>query len=96
MEEAGCFAIVLELVESTIASEITSQLKTCATIGIGAGVECDGQVLVINDMLGLKDESFKPKFLREYANLTPIITDAIKAYISDVNNKKFPSDEESF
>lgn len=96
LEEAGCFSMVLELVETEIATEITKALKTAATIGIGAGVNCDGQVLVINDMLGLKDESFKPKFLREYANLTPIISEAISKYIKDVKNQKFPSKKESY
>ena len=96
LEEAGCFSMVLELVESSIANDITSSLKTAATIGIGAGAGCDGQVLVINDMLGLKDESFKPTFLREYANLTPIITKAIEKYIEDVKGLHFPSKKESF
>lgn len=96
LEEAGCFAIVLELLESTIATEITSVLKTTATIGIGAGKECDGQVLVINDMLGLREPDFRPKYLREYANLTPIIADAIARYIDDVRASRFPSDDESY
>ena len=96
LEEAGCFAIVLELLESTIAEEITSKLQTAATIGIGAGNKCDGQVLVSNDMLGLRDENFNPKFLREYANLTPIISRAIEQYIKDVTDSSFPSDKESF
>lgn len=96
LEEAGCFAIVLELLESTIAAEITKSLQTTVTIGIGAGIHCDGQVLVTNDMLGLKDESFKPKFLREYANLTPTITDAVKRYIADIKSGAFPGPEESF
>lgn len=96
LEEAGCFSLVLELVESETAAEITKSLKTCATIGIGAGVECDGQVLVINDMLGLKDESFSPKFLREYANLSPIIIEAVEKFINDVKKKNFPNNDESF
>ncbi len=96
LEEAGCFAVVLELVESSIAAEITTALKTMATIGIGAGTACDGQVLVTNDMLGLRDPDFKPKFLREYANLTPVISDAIARYIDDVRKGRFPSIEESY
>ncbi len=96
LEEAGCFAIVLELLESEIASEITEKLQTTATIGIGAGVNCDGQVLVTNDMIGLKDENFKPKFLREYANISPIISNAVEKYIQDVINSTFPSDDESY
>jgi 3-methyl-2-oxobutanoate hydroxymethyltransferase len=96
LQEVGCFSIVLELMEAKIAAEITSALDTMATIGIGAGVDCDGQVLVINDMLGLREEGFKPKFLREYANLPPIILEAVKKYISDVVEKKFPGDSESY
>jgi 3-methyl-2-oxobutanoate hydroxymethyltransferase len=96
LEEAGCFSIVLELLESDIAKTITSSLKTAATIGIGAGVQCDGQVLVITDILGLREEGFKPKFLREYADLPPIIVDAAKRFIEDVKSGRFPSDEESY
>ncbi len=96
LQEVGCFSMVLELMEAEIAAEITSALDTMATIGIGAGVGCDGQVLVINDMLGLRPEGFKPKFLREYANLPPIITDAVKKYIDDVRGKKYPGDDESY
>lgn len=88
--------MVLELMESEIANEVTASLSTAATIGIGAGVGCDGQVLVINDMLGLRDEGFKPKFLREYANLTPIIEQAIEQYIDDVSSSAFPNEEESY
>lgn len=96
LQEAGCFSIVLELVEAETARQITAALDTAATIGIGAGVGCDGQVLVTNDMLGLREEGFKPKFLREYASLTPVITDAIEKYIDDVRNKRFPGDRESY
>ena len=96
LQDAGCFSMVLELVEADLAAQITAALDTAATIGIGAGVHCDGQVLVINDMLGLREKGFKPKFLREYANLTPIISKAIESYICDVREAKFPSDEESY
>ena len=96
LEEAGCFAMVLELIESDLATEITAALKRTATIGIGAGSGCDGQVLVINDMLGLREEGFKPKFLREYANLTPVINDAVKRFIDDVKKGKFPNKDESY
>jgi 3-methyl-2-oxobutanoate hydroxymethyltransferase len=96
LEEAGCFSCVLELMESETAAAITSSLKTMATIGIGAGPHCDGQVLVINDMLGLMDEGFRPKFLRQYADLPPIITAAVKAFISDVTSGKYPSKDESY
>jgi 3-methyl-2-oxobutanoate hydroxymethyltransferase len=96
LESAGCFAIVLELMESQLAGEITESLQTAATIGIGAGVNCDGQVLVVNDMLGLKDAEFKPKFLRQYADLATIISDAVGRYIEDVRAGKYPSKDESF
>ncbi len=96
LEEAGCFSMVLELMDRTIAAEITRSLKTAATIGIGAGPECDGQVLVITDMLGLRDPNFKPKFLRQYADLPPVISEAIGRYIEDVRNGRYPSSEESY
>jgi 3-methyl-2-oxobutanoate hydroxymethyltransferase len=96
LEEAGCFSMVLELVEKTIAADITSALETAATIGIGAGPGCDGQVLVINDILGLREPGFKPKFLREYANLPPVISDAARRFIHDVKSGSYPDDKESF
>lgn len=96
LEEAGCFSMVLELVETTIAADITAALKTAATIGIGAGPNCDGQVLVINDILGLREPNFKPKFLREYADLPPIISDAAKRFVDDVKKGSYPDDSESF
>jgi len=96
LEEAGCFGCVLELVQSDIAAHISKTCKIMPTIGIGAGIDCDGQVLVTNDILGLKDEGFRPKFLREYANLSPIISDAVKRFISDVKTKKYPGDKESY
>ncbi|MBU0984835.1 MAG: 3-methyl-2-oxobutanoate hydroxymethyltransferase [candidate division Zixibacteria bacterium] len=96
LQEAGCFSMVLELVEKSIAAEISEALSTCATIGIGAGPGCDGQVLVINDILGLRDPGFKPKFLREYADLPPIISDAAARFIRDVRDGSYPNDDESF
>ncbi len=96
LEEAGCFAMVLELIETAIATEITSSLQTAATIGIGAGPNCDGQVLVTNDMLGLREPDFKPKFLRAYADLPPIISDAVRKYIADVQSGEYPSSDESY
>jgi 3-methyl-2-oxobutanoate hydroxymethyltransferase len=96
LEAAGCFSMVLELIEADLAEEITSSLKTCATIGIGAGPACDGQVLVINDILGLREEGFKPKFLREYANLPPIISEAARNFVRDVTSGDYPSKDESF
>ncbi len=96
LEDAGCFSMVLELVETDTAREITESLKTCATIGIGAGVHCDGQVLVINDILGLGEGEFKPKFVRQYADLSPIISDAVTRFIADVKAGDYPGDEESY
>src|SRR6187551_2372743 len=94
LEEAGCYAIVLEAIPSDIAREITAAL-TIPTIGIGAGVGCDGQVLVSYDMLGM-DESFKPRFVRRYATLGQTIKDAVAHYVADVRTAQFPSDAESF
>ena len=96
LEEVGCFSMVLELIETKAAGEITSALKTAATIGIGAGRNCDGQVLVINDILGLREEGFKPKFLRQYADLPPVISTAIGEFISDVRSGAYPGDDESY
>jgi len=94
LEEAGAFSIVLECVPAPLAGKISRSL-TIPTIGIGAGVECDGQVLVVNDMLGMF-EKFTPKFVKKYANLNTDINAAIKEYIDEVKNKKFPSEEHSF
>lgn len=96
LEEAGCFSMVLELMETSIAREITKALTTAATIGIGAGIDCDGQVLVINDILGLCDPKFKPKFVRRYDDLSPRITDAVKRFIDDVQTGNYPSEDESY
>lgn len=96
LEEAGCFSMVLELMQADVAHEITKSLKTAATIGIGAGPHCDGQVLVINDILGLREEEFQPKFLRQYADLPPIITEAVKKFIDDVHRGDYPSENESY
>ncbi|MEW6050737.1 MAG: 3-methyl-2-oxobutanoate hydroxymethyltransferase [Candidatus Zixiibacteriota bacterium] len=96
LEEAGCFSIVLELIETSIATEITAALQTAATIGIGAGPNCDGQVLVTNDLLGLREPDFKPKFLRQYADLSAAISDAVRRYIEDVRRGNYPSKEESY
>lgn len=94
LERAGCFAIVLEKIPADLATEIASSL-TIPVIGIGAGSGCDGQVLVINDLLGL-DESFKPKFVRNYLNLNASILEAVQLYIQDVKTKKFPNTNESY
>ncbi len=91
---AGAFAVVLECIPSSLAAKITEQLPI-PTIGIGAGPHCDGQVLVVHDMLGLI-EQFRPKFVRHYAELGPQIRDAIAAYVADVAEGRFPGELESF
>lgn len=94
LEEAGAYALVLEAIPADIAREITERL-TIPTIGIGAGVACDGQVLVSYDMLGM-DETFKPRFVRRFATLGTTIKEAVSAYVGEVRGGTFPSDAESF
>jgi len=94
LEEAGAFSLVLECIPEGLASEITYSL-TIPTIGIGAGVNCDGQVLVINDMLGIYDR-FTPKHVKKYANLNLEIKKAVKTYIAEVKHGAFPDSEHSF
>ena len=94
LDKAGCFAIVLEKVPAALATEVTKVVK-CPTIGIGAGNGTDGQVLVIDDMLG-KTQGFSPKFLRRYADLGTIMTDAIGQYVTDVKSGDFPNESESY
>jgi len=94
LQEAGAFAVVLETIPGQLAEIITERL-TIPTIGIGAGLNCDGQVLVIHDLLGI-DNNFIPKFARKYADLNSIIKKALHNYINDVKEKKFPADSESF
>lgn len=94
LEEAGCFAIVLEMVQQDVAKYITDALKI-PTIGIGAGSYCDGQVLVLNDMLGMF-EDFKPKFVKRYAHINDEIRKAVKSYKKEVKSGEFPGDEYSF
>jgi 3-methyl-2-oxobutanoate hydroxymethyltransferase len=94
VEEAGAFSIVLEGMPLELAKEITERL-TIPTIGIGAGAHCDGQVLVIHDMLGLFDD-FTPKFVKRYADLKNTVTGAAKEFIGEVKEKKFPTEEHSF
>jgi 3-methyl-2-oxobutanoate hydroxymethyltransferase len=94
LEEAGVYAIVLEAIPADIAREITERVSV-PTIGIGAGVACDGQVLVSYDMLGM-DETFKPRFVRRFATLGTTIKEAVGAYVSEVRGATFPSDAESF
>jgi 3-methyl-2-oxobutanoate hydroxymethyltransferase len=94
LQKAGCFAIVLEKIPAALAKEVSESLSI-PTIGIGAGADCDGQVLVMHDMLGINTE-FKPRFLRQYLNLHEQITSAVQQYISDVKAKEFPNEQESY
>lgn len=94
LEEAGCFALVLEKIPSELAKRVAENL-TIPVIGIGAGMNVDGQVLVVHDMLGINNE-FKPRFLRKYANLHEVMTGAIQNYISDVKAKSFPNESEQY
>jgi len=94
LEKLGCFSIVLECVPDKIAELITKKLKI-PTIGIGAGLHCDGQVLVIHDLLGLF-ERYTPKFVKKYANLSALITKAIEEYKEEVIQGQFPTPEHSF
>ncbi len=94
LEAAGCFAIVLEKIPATLAKEV-SQSLSIPTIGIGAGGDCDGQVLVMHDMLGINTE-FKPRFLRQYSNLHEQATKAVAQYIKDVKSQEFPNKNEQY
>jgi 3-methyl-2-oxobutanoate hydroxymethyltransferase len=94
LQELGCFAIVLEKIPAELAQRVASQLSI-PIIGIGAGPHVDGQVLVIHDMLGINKE-FKPRFLRRYADLHEIITQAVTSYVHDVKNRDFPNEEEAY
>lgn len=94
LEEIGCFAIVLEKVPAALAERVAREL-TIPIIGIGAGGGCDGQVLVMHDMLGL-NRGFSPRFLRRYADLHSVITDAVGHYIEDVKHGDFPSESEQY
>jgi len=94
VEAAGAFCVVLELVPAELAAEVTAALQV-PTIGIGAGPDCDGQVLVCNDLLGF-DTRFKPKFLKRFGEFQNPIVEAISTYVEEVRNGTFPSDEHSF
>ncbi|KUG24312.1 3-methyl-2-oxobutanoate hydroxymethyltransferase [hydrocarbon metagenome] len=94
LEESGAFSIVLECIPEGLAAEVSSSIAI-PTIGIGAGVNCDGQVLVINDVLGMY-ERFTPKFVKKYANLNLEIKKAVKTYITEVKHGTFPDSEHSF
>lgn len=94
LDETGCFGVVLEKVPAKLAAEVTKSVNI-PTIGIGAGGNTDGQILVVDDMLG-KTQGFSPRFLRRYANLNEIMTDAIGHYVSDVKTGDFPNEQESY
>ncbi|MFI5132806.1 MAG: 3-methyl-2-oxobutanoate hydroxymethyltransferase [Chitinophagales bacterium] len=94
LEKAGCFAIVLEKIPAALAKEVSESLHV-PTIGIGAGRHCNGQVLVMHDMLGINTE-FKPRFLRQYLNLHEQVTGAVQKYIKDVKSKDFPNENEQY
>jgi 3-methyl-2-oxobutanoate hydroxymethyltransferase len=94
LEEAGCFGLVLEKIPALLAKEVSENLSI-PTIGIGAGKYCDGQVLVMHDMLGINSE-FKPRFIRQYLNLETLIKDATTKYIADVKDNDFPNEQESY
>ncbi len=94
LEEAGCFAVVLEKIPAALAAKVTESLSI-PTIGIGAGGACDGQVLVLQDMLGI-NKGFSPKFLRRYADLGTIIEDAVGSYVGDVKSSDFPNANEQY
>jgi 3-methyl-2-oxobutanoate hydroxymethyltransferase len=94
LQEAGAFAIVLEKIPASLAKGVSKSLSI-PTIGIGAGKYCDGQVLVMHDMLGINVD-FKPRFLRQYLNLNEQITGAIKQYIKDIKSLSFPNDTEQY
>ncbi len=94
LQELGCFAIVLEKIPSALAKKVADTLQI-PIIGIGAGPHVDGQVLVVHDMLGITKE-FKPRFLRRYAELNQLMTDAVQHYVHDVKNRDFPSEQEAY
>ena len=94
LQDAGCFAVVLEKIPAELAKRVSEKLQI-PTIGIGAGPQCDGQVLVLHDMLGITKD-FSPRFLRRYADLGDTIDNAVKQYITDVRSGNFPSEEESY
>lgn len=94
LDDIGCFAVVLEKIPAALAADVTNSLSI-PTIGIGAGNGCDGQVLVVQDMLGI-NKGFSPKFLRRYANLGDVMDKAFRSYIHDVKDGSFPSENEQY
>jgi len=94
LQEAGCFGVVLEKIPAKLAKEVSESVHI-PVIGIGAGPHCDGQVLVVNDMIGLT-KGFRPRFLRQYLNLYDGILNAAQEYIRDVKSNDFPNDKEQY
>ena len=94
LAEIGCFSVVLEKVPAKLAAQVTQEISV-PTIGIGAGNGTDGQVLVVADMLGM-NQGFSPRFLRRYADLNSVMTDAIGQYVTDVKSGDFPNEQESY
>ena len=94
LSDAGCFACVLEKIPAALAARVSQEIQI-PTIGIGAGGACDGQVLVIHDMLGI-NKDFSPRFLRRYADLHTVMTDAVTGYIRDVKEGDFPNEKEQY
>jgi 3-methyl-2-oxobutanoate hydroxymethyltransferase len=94
LAEAGCFAVTLEKVPAALAARVSDEISV-PTIGIGAGNHCDGQILVVADMLGMT-QGFSPRFLRRYADLNSVMTDAIGQYVTDVKSGDFPNEQESY
>lgn len=94
LEELGVFSLVMEKIPAELAKKVTESISI-PTIGIGAGHDCDGQVLVVHDMLGMTHE-FKPKFLRQYLNLNEEITNAVRRYVADVKSVDFPNENEQY
>ena len=94
LESLGCFAVVLEKIPAALAARVTSEISA-PTIGIGAGNGCDGQILVMQDMLGI-NKGFSPRFLRRYADLSTVINDAVAHYVDDVKTSDFPNASEQY
>ena len=94
LQECGCFGLVLEKIPASLAAKVTAKLQI-PVIGIGAGPDVDGQVLVMQDMLGITQE-FKPRFLRRYADLNSLINSAVSHYVEDVKKRSFPSEDEKY
>ncbi|MHA4737324.1 3-methyl-2-oxobutanoate hydroxymethyltransferase [Dyadobacter sp. MSC1_007] len=94
LEEVGCFSVVLEKIPATLTKQVSESIQI-PTVGIGAGPHADGQILVLHDLLGINKE-FKPRFLRQYADLNDVMTEAIGNYIKDVKGKSFPNEKESY